>query len=111
MSLNKRILIVDASAESREILCTLFEREGVETLEAVGAGRAEQLIHDRRPHLIVYDAESERQPSPDAQANLGQTATRNDIPIVVLGTARRDVSPPSDGSIRLQALPLRAVDP
>jgi CheY-like chemotaxis protein len=85
----RRILIVDASSESREILCMLLKREGVETFEASGPDRASQLVRDRQPHLIVYDMESDRRPSRQARADLGQMATRSDIPIVVLGTAKR----------------------
>lgn len=93
MSPNTCILIVDASTESREILRTLLQREGAETIEATGAGRASELVRDRQPHVIVYDTENELRPSAKAKADLGQAATRSDIPIVVLGTTKRHASP------------------
>jgi len=71
----------------------LLEREGAETFVASGPGRASQLVRQRRPHLIVYDVESEYDPSQQAKVDLGQTATRSDIPIVVLGTAKRHARP------------------
>ena len=93
LSPRSRVLIVDASAESRDVLCTLLKREGAETLEASGAYLATPMVHQWQPHLVVYDAESERAPSRQAWSDLGRTATRNDIPIVVLGTAKRQISP------------------
>ncbi len=91
MSPKSRVLIVDASEESRDILRTLLEREGAETLEASGASRATDMLRRWHPHLVVYDAESENDPSCQTWNDLGQTATRNDIPIVVLGTAKRQI--------------------
>jgi CheY-like chemotaxis protein len=93
LSPQSRVLIVDASAESREVLRTLLEREGAETLEASEACRATHIVRQWHPHLVVYDAESERAPSFQAWNDLGRTTTRNDIPIVVLGTAKRHIGP------------------
>ncbi len=94
---HRRILIVDASRESREILRLLLEREGIETLEASGPARASQLVRDHQLHLIVYDMESDRRPFREARVDLRRMATRSDIPIVVLGTARRLAGPiPTD---------------
>jgi len=94
-----RVLIVDASTESREVLRTLLQRNGAETLEATGPRRALQLVRDQQPDLIVYDEESVRNRSSDASEDfrarddLGQSATRSDIPIVVLGTTKRRAGP------------------
>ncbi len=93
MSPKSRVLIVDASAESRDVLRTLLEREGAETLEANGACRATHMVRQWQPHLVVYDAESEMAPTRQSWIDLRQTTTRNDIPIVVLGTAKRHINP------------------
>ncbi len=99
LSPKSRILIVDASTESREILRTLLQRKGAETLEASGARRASQIVRERQPDLILYDAESEKLLSAKAREDagalddLGRTTTRSDIPIVVLGTTKRRASP------------------
>jgi len=96
-SSQRRILIVDASSESREILRLLLERKGLEAFEASGPDRASQLVHQRQPNLIVYDVESERCPSSQACLDLEQTATRSNIPIVVLGTVKRSMGPITTG--------------
>jgi len=96
-SSQRRILIVDASSESREILRLLLERKGLEAFDASGPDRASQLVHQRQPHLIVYDVENEHCPLTQAYMDLEQTATRSNIPIVVLGTAKRSMAPISAG--------------
>ncbi len=55
-----RVLIVDESAESREVLRTLLERHGATTIEADRPEQAVQLADSFRPDLIVLDAESDR---------------------------------------------------
>ncbi|MCG8451303.1 MAG: hypothetical protein MI725_17195 [Pirellulales bacterium] len=93
MSLHARVLIVDSSRESREILRTLLQRQGAQTLEAAGARRANELALHEQPDVIVFDEDSDRSPRQEATYDLGATASRRDIPIVVLGTVRRCLSP------------------
>ena len=88
-----RILIVDASSESREILRLLLERKGLEAFEASDSNRASQLVQQRQPHLIVYDMDSELSPPNRTGLDLEQAATRSNIPIVVLGTAKQPETP------------------
>ena len=88
-----RILIVDASSESREILRLLLERKGLEAFEASDPNRASQLVQQRQPDLIVYDMDSELSPPSQTGLDLEQAATRSNIPIVVLGTAKQPEAP------------------
>ena len=89
MSARARVLIVDASRESRDILKTLLNRQGTETFES--SHRHAASIADRQqPDLIVCDADGDHSPARAATQELAQQATRSAIPIVVLGTARRD---------------------
>jgi CheY-like chemotaxis protein len=82
-----RVLIVDASAESREVLRTLLELRGAAAIEAQHPEQAAELAARHRPHLIVYDAESDRSNSGRATDDLRAAAHRFDMPIVILGTA------------------------
>ena len=49
MKLSPRVLIVDASRESREVLRMLLELRGATTIEADGPEQALQLTHTARP--------------------------------------------------------------
>ncbi len=53
------VLIVDPSAESREVLRFALERRGVRILEAEEAERGLDLLRRRRPHVVVLDLETD----------------------------------------------------
>jgi CheY-like chemotaxis protein len=93
-----RVLIVDRSRESRDLLRSFLSRHGAEVIEAPVTERAAMLADHSRPDLIVVDVET--QPygvDSDGATQLAAVAARNDIPIVVLGTLRRSASPlPTD---------------
>jgi CheY-like chemotaxis protein len=84
-----RVLIVDRSAESREVLRTILELRGARTLETGEPGRACQMAEQFRPDLIVLDADSDQGDGQGATNDLRETAGRTDTPIVILGTLRR----------------------
>jgi CheY-like chemotaxis protein len=91
-----QILIVDHSAESREVLRTLLERHGAATIEARRPDQAARLADLHRPDLIVFDAESDQSERGTAGERLGAVAGRTDTPIVILGMlARGQVGFPS----------------
>ena len=92
-----RILIVDSSAENRDVLRTLLERLGAETIETAQTRHASSLARHVRPHVIVFDAESDDDPSAEAVDDLGRAASCSSTPIVVLGTQRRCLSPLATG--------------
>ena len=89
MTAPPRVLIVDRSAESREVLRTILELRGAATLEADRPEEACQLAKEFRPDLIVLDADSDHSASRDATNDLRETAGRTDTPIVILGTLQR----------------------
>lgn len=93
MSAKARVLIVDSSEEVRDVLRTLLERQGAETLVAAEARHATEIARREQPDVIIFDAECDYTPSKQATVDLGQTASRNNIPIVVLGTVKRPLSP------------------
>jgi CheY-like chemotaxis protein len=94
-----RVLIVDESAESREVLRTLLERQGATTMETPRPERAVELTARFRPHLIVIDAESDHSPAGAATSHLREAASRMDTPIVILGTVQQPHSPGSPSQI------------
>lgn len=94
---NARILVVDSSAESRDVLCTLLERLGAETIETTRTRHASGLVQQTQPNVVVLDAEDEFAPSAEAIADLGRAACRSSTPIVVLGTQKRHLSPLTTG--------------
>lgn len=85
----RQVLIVDQSAESREVLRTLLERHGATTIEARRPDQAARLADLHRPDLIVFDAESDHSERGRAGEHLGAVAGRTDTPIVILGTVGR----------------------
>ncbi len=90
-----RVLIVDQSAESRDVLRTLLERSGTTTIEARRPEQAVQLAHLHRPDVIVFDAESDRSDEGSAGDALEAVATQSATPIVILGKIS-----PSEGQIQ-----------
>lgn len=89
MSPDLRVLIVDHSAESREILRTLLERRGARTIEARRPEEAIKLADLHHPDLILLDAESDQSARGKATDELQAAAHRNAAPIVILGTVAR----------------------
>ncbi len=94
MSPAARVLIVDRSRESRDVLTSLLTRRGAQVMEAHGTDHGAQIAVAERPDLIVVDMERDRDDGGDASAALlAAAAARNACPIVVLGTFRRSASP------------------
>jgi CheY-like chemotaxis protein len=81
-----RVLIVDESADSRDVLRTLLERYGASTLDAPRLEQAVELTESFRPHLIVLDAESDHSAAGTSTNALRNAADKSGTPIVILGT-------------------------
>ena len=80
-----RVLIVDQSVESREVLAALLARSGTATIEASRPGEAVPLAEVLHPQLIVIDADSDSSADYQATRDLTAVARRTNTPIVVLG--------------------------
>lgn len=83
------VLIVDTSAEAREILRTALERRGMQTLEASGPQLGINLARRHHPDLIVLDLETATVEGDQAAQQFQQALGNVETPLVVLGTARR----------------------
>ena len=92
-----RVLIVDESADSREVLATLLARRGATTLEARQPDQALQLAELHQVDLIVFDADSDRSASGRGLDDLKAAANRSGTPIVILGTVRGSKKRPHSG--------------
>jgi CheY-like chemotaxis protein len=92
-----RVLIVDESADSREVLSALLVRHGATILEARRPQQALELAQQEHVDLIVFDAESDCADSPKAAEDLKAAASHNGTPIVILGTVRNTRKRPSGG--------------
>lgn len=88
-----RVLIVDRSRDSRDVLRMLLERQGAETVEVTNARRGLAAVRQARPDLIVVDADAATN---DRGAALAEAAGA-DTPIVVLGSISRDEGPMNRG--------------
>lgn len=99
MPAKARVLIVDASRESRDILRTLLNRQGTEILETSQIQAAGTITDREQPDLIVCDSDSDLTPDNTATRELALLASRSAIPIVVLGTVRRDFKALTDGDL------------
>lgn len=55
VEVNHRVLIVEDSTDTLELLCTLFERKGCKVMGAKSAQEALRLASETRPSIIVSD--------------------------------------------------------
>ncbi len=93
MTSTARVLIIDRSRESRDVLSSLLARQGAEVLECRETSRAAQLADAESPDLILVDVEDRQTICEDSAARLMASAARNHAPIVVLGATKRSASP------------------
>lgn len=89
MKANPRVLIVDESPESQEVLCELLGRQGAIAVAAHRAEHAAALARQHQPDLIVYDAESDHSDTLEATRRLIEAASTSETPVIVLGSVRR----------------------
>ena len=99
MSREPRVLIVDASRESREVLRMLLELRGATTIEADGPEQALEMARDLQPDLILLDADSDSSALGIPTNDLREAATRSHTPIVILGKLRQLHGPLQPGQI------------
>jgi DNA-binding response OmpR family regulator len=81
------VLIVDESAECREVLRTALERSGAQTVEAVTAAEGLVAFRAEAPDLVILDLKEESADA-DSSTKLQLAAGQSATPIVILGTAR-----------------------
>lgn len=85
----RSVLIVDRSAESREVLRTVLSRRGVRILEADGAEQGLELCRQHHPEVVVLDLDSSAADDERVRGEYESQADAGASSLVVLGTLRR----------------------
>jgi len=94
-----RVLIVDGSNESRQVLSAVLGCHGLDTLETGEARQGLDMAREQRPDLILLDIEEtdvdeatcEQLASCEQTATYGQTTVQpgqENIPLVLLGSTK-----------------------
>jgi DNA-binding response OmpR family regulator len=81
-------LVVDPTAETREILRTALEQRGLLTMGASRAEYALAMAREHQPDLIVLDLEADASPGEHWTSEMARQSRLGDTPLVILGTAR-----------------------
>ena len=92
MSQPRRVLIVDGSEQSREVLRIALSRSGTQIFESDEVGEGLRLAQTCEPDVIVLDLEELPAEGDDSADLIGETARSQQTPILVLATARRQTA-------------------
>jgi len=89
-----RVLIVDESADSREVLRTALERRGLRIFEASEARTGLEMAREHHPQVIVLDMEVDSADDPTIRTGFGDQSTSDGSHLVVLGKIpRKEIFP------------------
>jgi CheY-like chemotaxis protein len=77
------VLIIDPSADEREVLRTALARRGLTIFEAAEAEAGQQLARQHQPAVIVLDVDARHVEEADWTSEFGRS-------LIVLGTASRE---------------------
>jgi DNA-binding NtrC family response regulator len=83
------VLIVDSSAENREVLRTVLQRRGLTIFEADAAEAGLELTRAHHPDVIVLDAEGAAEERDEIQGRFAAESAGHDSQLIVLGKIRR----------------------
>lgn len=86
----KRVLLVDQSDDSRDVLRTVLERRGVEIFEAPTARTGLEMLRQHHPDVIVLDLEAEAANDVTVRAAYDNERASNRAEMVILGNLRQD---------------------
>ncbi|MGD9646213.1 MAG: response regulator [Pirellulales bacterium] len=88
MSASPRVLIVDESNETRQVLREVLQSQGMQILEADRADEGLALARCEHPDLIVLDLELQHGAAQQVSASFAATSHDRQTPLILLGTAR-----------------------
>ena len=83
-----RVLIVDRSADSRNVLRTILERSGLEILEAPGARQGLELLRHHDPAVVVLDLEAYDADNAAVRTAYESESLHRHTELVILGNFR-----------------------
>ncbi|MBN1589368.1 MAG: hypothetical protein JW888_07630 [Pirellulales bacterium] len=92
MTKDQRVLVVDRSEETHEVLETALARRGVHTYSARRFRHGVELAEQIRPDLIVLDLDLDEADPEAFRVPFVPASPQNATPLVVLGSARRSSS-------------------
>ncbi len=87
---SRRVLIVDQSDDSRDVIRMALERRGVEIFEAPSAQAGLEMLRLHRPDVVVLDLESEAAEDAQVCAAYDSELESHCAEMVILGNLRRD---------------------
>lgn len=90
------VLLVESSADDREVLRVVLENRGLRIFEADEAETGLRLAEQHRPDVIVLDLEAQSADRDDLQAQYDAATSGSQSSLIVLGKARRFESLPRD---------------
>jgi DNA-binding NtrC family response regulator len=89
MPAHPSVLIVDPSADNREVLRTVLARRGMTIFEAGGASDGLALARQHHPDVIVLDVESEPSERDAVREQFAAEAHSHHGQLIVVGKLRR----------------------
>jgi CheY-like chemotaxis protein len=93
MSDSPSVLIVEPSADEREVLCTVLARRGLRIWEAADATEGLALARVHRPDVIVIDADAQQACDEGLAQKFGDECSAGQPPLVILGRIGRQSHP------------------
>ncbi len=78
---NTQVLVVDDDTDIRELVCTLLERAGVQTIQAADGEEGLKKFFKHRPSLVVLDV---TMPNMDGFQVLSRIRSMSDVPVLML---------------------------
>ncbi len=91
MKNRQRVLIVDESEESREVLETALSRRGLSTYTAGAAEQGLSLARQHQPDLVVLDLDVDDTAAEAWSGPLADDGNGAPVPVVLLGGMRRNL--------------------
>ena len=82
------VLIVDRSAESRDVLRTILENRGVNILEAKQGAEGLELLREQHPSVVVLDLEVDGDDLAGLRGAFEDESRRNESSLVMLGRVK-----------------------
>ena len=83
------VLIVDSSADNREVLRTVLIRRGMKIFEAEAADEGLALAREHHPDVVVLDLETDRPDAAAIREQFSQQAGSREKSVIILGRLRR----------------------
>ena len=84
-----RVLIVDPSEDTCEVLRTIFKPRGVDVLATKHASEGLAILRDHHPDVVVLDLDEEQSGTESVQDDFEQASRRHDARLVLLGRVAR----------------------